>query len=70
VKYTYGTEEEQTVTVKNKDDFAIIPITNKTGTELPSTGSKGAFIVTLAGILLFGGLAVSSAYSKKKKVIK
>lgn len=70
VKYTYGTEEEQTVTVKNKDDFAIIPITNKTGTELPSTGSKGAFIVTLAGILLFGGLAVSNAYSKKKKVIK
>ena len=70
VKYTYGTEEEQTVTVKNKDDFAIIPITNKTGTELPSTGSKGAFIVTLAGILLFGGLAVSSTYSKKKKVIK
>lgn len=70
VKYTYGTEKEQTVTVTDKDDFAIIPITNKTGTELPSTGSKGAFIVTLAGILLFGGLAVSSTYSKKKKVIK
>lgn len=67
VKYTYGTDDEVTVTVNDPKEFATIPVTNKTGTELPSTGSKGALFVTFAGIILFGVLVASSTYSKKKK---
>lgn len=67
MKYTYGTDGDKIVTVKDVKEFATIPVTNKTGTELPSTGSKGALLITLAGVVLFGMLVASSIYSKKKK---
>ena len=43
-----------------------VPVENKTGAQLPSTGSKGALMVTLAGIVLFGALTASKAFGKKK----
>lgn len=67
VKYTYGSEKEKVVEVKYKDDFAEIPVTNKTGVELPSTGARSALLVTIAGILLFVVITGSSIYSKRKE---
>ncbi|WP_420319502.1 LPXTG cell wall anchor domain-containing protein [Faecalicatena fissicatena] len=43
-----------------------VAVENKTGAQLPSTGSKGALMVTLAGIVLFGALTASKAFGKKK----
>ena len=65
VTYTYG---EQSETVENADtnNAPEVPVENKAGAQLPSTGSKGALMVTLAGIVLFGALTVSKAFRKRK----
>ena len=65
VTYTYNGES---TTVENKDKVTSpeVPVENKTGAQLPSTGSKGALMVTLAGIVLFGALTASKAFGKKK----
>ena len=65
VTYTYNGES---TTVENKDKLTSpeVPVENKTGAQLPSTGSKGALMVTLAGIVLFGALTASKAFGKKK----
>ena len=49
-----------------KDSHPVVAVENKTGAQLPSTGSKGALMVTLAGIVLFGALTASKAFGKKK----
>lgn len=65
VTYTYN---GNTITVTNTDKLTSpeVPVENKTGAQLPSTGSKGALMVTLAGIVLFGALTASKAFGKKK----
>ena len=65
VTYTYNGNP---ITVTNTDKLISpeVPVENKTGAQLPSTGSKGALMVTLAGIVLFGVLTASKAFGKKK----
>ena len=65
VTYTYNGDP---ITVTNTDKLTSpeVPVENKTGAQLPSTGSKGALMVTLAGIVLFGALTASKAFGKKK----
>lgn len=65
VTYTY---DGKSTTVENKDKVTSpeVPVENKTGAQFPSTGSKGALMVTLAGIVLFGALTASKAFGKKK----
>lgn len=65
VTYTYNGKP---ITVTNTDKVTSpeVPVENKTGAQLPSTGSKGALMVTLAGIVLFGVLTASKAFGKKK----
>ena len=65
VTYTYNGNP---ITVTNSDKLTSpeVPVENKTGAQLPSTGSKGALMVTLAGIVLFGVLTASKAFGKKK----
>lgn len=65
VTYTYNGDP---ITVTNTDKLTSpeVPVENKTGAQLPSTGSKGALMVTLAGIVLFGVLTASKAFGKKK----
>ena len=65
VIYTYN-GNSTTVTNKDKATSPEVPVENKTGAQLPSTGSKGALMVTLAGIVLFGALTASKAFGKKK----
>lgn len=66
VDYTYnGTKTSGTV-ITTKDNSPEVAVENKTGAQLPSTGSKGALMVTLAGIVLFGVLTASKAFGKKK----
>lgn len=67
VTYKYGDAGE----IKGEDITAgenhpVVPVENKAGAQLPSTGSKGALMVTLAGIVLFGALTVSKAFRKRK----
>lgn len=66
VDYTYNGNTTTGSTIKNKTDSPKVPVENKTGAQLPSTGSKGALMVTLAGIVLFGALTASKAFDKKK----
>ena len=65
VTYTYNGNP---ITVTNTDKLTSpeVAVENKTGAQLPSTGSKGALMVTLAGIVLFGALTASKAFGKKK----
>ena len=67
VTYKYGDADEITgVDITTVDNHPEVPVENKAGAQLPSTGSKGALMVTLAGIVLFGALTVSKAFKKKK----
>lgn len=66
VDYTYNGKITNGTAIKDKDNHPEVAVENKTGAQLPSTGSKGALMVTLAGIVLFGALTVSKAFGKKK----
>ena len=66
VDYTYNGTTTPGTAITNKTDSPEVPVENKTGAQLPSTGSKGALMVTLAGIVLFGVLTASKAFGKKK----
>lgn len=66
VNYTYNGTTTKGTAIKNKTDSPEVAVENKTGAQLPSTGSKGALMVTLAGIVLFGALTASKAFGKKK----
>lgn len=65
VTYTYNKATDSS-TSNNAETSPEVPVENKTGAQLPSTGSKGALMVTLAGIVLFGALTASKAFGKKK----
>ena len=66
VDYTYNGKTTNGAAITNKTDSPEVAVENKTGAQLPSTGSKGALMVTLAGIVLFGALTASKAFGKKK----
>ena len=66
VDYTYNGTKTPGTAITTKDSSPEVPVENKTGAQLPSTGSKGALMVTLAGIVLFGALTASKAFGKKK----
>ena len=66
VDYTYNGKTTNSAAITNKTDSPEVAVENKTGAQLPSTGSKGALMVTLAGIVLFGVLTASKAFGKKK----
>ena len=66
VDYTYNGTTTPGVAITEKNNSPEVPVENKTGAQLPSTGSKGALMVTLAGIVLFGALTASKAFGKKK----
>lgn len=66
VNYTYNGTPITGNAITNKDNSPEVAVENKTGAKLPSTGSKGALMVTLAGIVLFGALTASKAFGKKK----
>ena len=66
VDYTYNGTTTTGTAITNKDNSPEVAVENKTGAQLPSTGSKGALMVTLAGIVLFGVLTASKAFGKKK----
>ena len=66
VDYTYNGTKTPGTAITSKDNSPEVAVENKTGAQLPSTGSKGALMVTLAGIVLFGALTASKAFGKKK----
>lgn len=66
VDYTYNGTTTPGVAITEKNNSPEVPVENKTGAQLPSTGSKGALMVTLAGIVLFSVLTASKAFGKKK----
>ena len=66
VDYTYNGKTTTGTAITAADNSSEVAVENKTGAELPSTGSKGALMVTLAGIVLFGALTASKAFGKKK----
>lgn len=66
VDYTYNGNKTQGTEITSQDNSPEVAVENKTGAQLPSTGSKGALMVTLAGIVLFGALTASKAFGKKK----
>lgn len=66
VDYTYNGTTTTGTAITSKDNSPEVAVENKTGAQLPSTGSKGALMVTLAGIVLFGALTASKAFGKKK----
>ncbi len=66
VDYTYNGTTTTGTEIKDTTTSPEVPVENKTGAQLPATGSKGALMVTLAGIVLFGVLTASKAFGKKK----
>ena len=66
VDYTYNGTKTTGIAITTKDNSPEVAVENKTGAQLPSTGSKGALMVTLAGIVLFGVLTASKVFGKKK----
>lgn len=66
VDYTYNGATTTGKEIKDTTTSPEVAVENKTGAQLPSTGSKGALMVTLAGIVLFGVLTASKAFGKKK----
>ena len=66
VDYTYNGTKTTGTEIKDTTISPEVAVENKTGAQLPSTGSKGALMVTLAGIVLFGALTASKAFGKKK----
>lgn len=66
VDYTYNGTTTTGKEIKDTKTSPEVAVENKTGAQLPSTGSKGSLMVTLAGIVLFGVLTASKAFGKKK----
>ena len=66
VDYTYNGTTTTGKEIKDTKTSPEVAVENKTCAQLPSTGSKGALMVTLAGIVLFGVLTASKAFGKKK----
>lgn len=67
VTYTYNNGNPITVTNADKLTSPEVPVENKTGAQLPSTGARTALLLTLAGVVLFAFMAASSIYSKRRE---
>ena len=68
VTYTMpGETNGITVTVPTGANLAEIPVLNKAGSTLPSTGGMGTVVFTIAGAAIIGLMLVSSLVSKKRK---
>lgn len=68
VTYTMpGTTSGTTVKVETSGSKAEIPVLNKAGSVLPSTGGMGTVVFTIAGAAIIGLMLVSSLVSKKRK---
>ena len=66
VDYTYNGTTTLGIAITSTGNSPEVAVENKTGVQLPSTGSNGALMVTLAGIVLFGVLTASKVFGKKK----
>ena len=66
VNYTYNNATNSS-TSNSVETSPEVPVENKTGAQLPSTGARTALLLTLAGIVLFAFMAASSIYSKKRE---
>ena len=68
VTYTMpGKTSGTTVKVEASVPKAEIPVLNKAGSTLPSTGGMGTVVFTIAGAAIIGLMLVSSLVSKKRK---
>ena len=67
VDYTYNGTKTPGTAITNKTDSPEVPVENKTGAQLPSTGARTALLLTLAGVVLFAFMAASSIYSKRRE---
>lgn len=68
VTYTMpGKTSGTTVKVETSGSKAEIPVLNKAGSTLPSTGGMGTVVFTIAGAAIIGLMLVSSLVSKKRK---
>ena len=68
VTYTMpGATSGTTVKVETSGSKAEIPVLNKAGSVLPSTGGMGTVMFTIAGAAIIGLMLVSSLVSKKRK---
>lgn len=68
VTYTMpGEKNGIKVTVPTGANLAEIPVLNKAGSVLPSTGGMGTVVFTIAGAAIIGLMLVSSLVSKKRK---
>ena len=68
VTYTMpGEKNGIKVTVPTEANLAEIPVLNKAGSVLPSTGGMGTVVFTIAGAAIIGLMLVSSLVSKKRK---
>ena len=62
-----GKTSGTTVKVEESVPKAEIPVLNKAGSILPSTGGMGTVVFTIAGAAIIGLMLVSSLVSKKRK---
>lgn len=67
VTYTIPGKTGTTVKVATSGSKAEIPVLNKAGSVLPSTGGMGTVVFTIAGAAIIGLMLVSSLVSKKRK---
>lgn len=67
VTYTMPDNTTNTTTVENKGTTVYVPVENKSGSILPSTGGMGTVVFTIAGAAIIGLMLVSSLVSKKRK---
>lgn len=69
VTYTMPGETSRSIKVIVPTDanLAEIPVLNKAGSVLPSTGGMGTVVFTIAGAAIIGLMLVSSLVSKKRK---
>lgn len=68
VTYTMpGTTDSIKTTVSTSGSKVEIPVLNKAGSVLPSTGGMGTVVFTIAGAAIIGLMLVSSLVSKKRK---
>lgn len=67
VTYTMpGAMTGTTVTVST-NSMTEIPVLNKAGVTLPSTGGRGSMAFTVIGVIIIGAMMASSLMSKKRK---
>ena len=67
VDYTYNGTTTSSTAITSKDNSPEVPVENKTGAQLPSTGARTALLLTLAGVVLFAFMVASSIYSKRRE---